>query len=192
MPKEKNKPLGVQVSPRSRVAIRRDAQKVKDILSLKLGFEGAFVPIVKVVEFLDYHDLLEFSVVDDADIEGVAARLQPRNGEVPLLEVSESIYESSCLDDHFARFTLAHEVGHFFLHSNQRIPLHRAMPGKGRHVIFEDSEWQANTFAAEILMDSRLIQKDFWDENDISERCCVSGAAAIIRLKVLRSDGLIH
>jgi Zn-dependent peptidase ImmA (M78 family) len=45
------------------------------------------------------------------------------------------------------RFTLAHEIGHYFLHSNQGdIPIVATRRGSTR------IEWEANWFAAELLM----------------------------------------
>lgn len=47
------------------------------------------------------------------------------------------------------QFTFAHEVGHFILHKG----LNPVMPrGKFIHKPYEDTEWQADTFAAELLM----------------------------------------
>lgn len=47
------------------------------------------------------------------------------------------------------RFTIAHELGHYFLHSNQgRIPIIAYRSGSGR------LEWEANWFAASLLMPS--------------------------------------
>lgn len=45
------------------------------------------------------------------------------------------------------RFTIAHELGHYFLHSNQgEIPIIAYRKGTGR------LEWEANWFAASLLM----------------------------------------
>lgn len=48
------------------------------------------------------------------------------------------------------RFTIAHELGHYFLHSNQgEIPIIAYRKGTGR------LEWEANWFAASLLMPRR-------------------------------------
>ncbi len=51
-----------------------------------------------------------------------------------------------------ANFTIAHEIGHFVLHRvlNLMIFSRTISPAKPR--VFEDPEWQADTFASELLM----------------------------------------
>jgi Zn-dependent peptidase ImmA (M78 family) len=52
------------------------------------------------------------------------------------------------------RFTLAHELGHYVIHSKQgAIPLRAARMGSGQ------LEWEANWFAAAILMPSEEFKK---------------------------------
>ena len=84
------------------------------------------------------------------------------------------------------RFTIAHELGHYFLHSHQgRYPLVAARSGSDR------AEWEANWFAAGFLMptvqflaamnrgdSSRLLAAQFG----------VSESAAEIRKKVLKGE----
>lgn len=48
------------------------------------------------------------------------------------------------------RFTIAHELGHYFLHSRQgEVPLRATRKGSGQ------LEWEANWFAASLLMPSK-------------------------------------
>lgn len=63
------------------------------------------------------------------------------------------------------RFTIAHELGHLFLHRDKKINYDRVMG----FMMFRDehssngtdrSEIEANTFAAELLMPSSQIRKD--------------------------------
>jgi len=56
------------------------------------------------------------------------------------------------------RFTIAHELGHYFLHSKQgEIPIRASRKGSGR------LEWEANWFAAALLMP----KKEF---NEVSDK----------------------
>jgi len=105
------------------------------------------------------------------------------------------------------RFTLAHELGHFFLHSQSETFLDNSV---GQHRILarneisgegtDAREIEANLFAAELLMPANFIQKDllahqFIDlfgedssESVISELACkynVSVRAMTIRLERL-------
>ncbi|MCK0126941.1 ImmA/IrrE family metallo-endopeptidase, partial [Gelidibacter sp. F2691] len=80
------------------------------------------------------------------------------------------------------RFTVAHEFGHWMLHTNT--PLARI--GKRDNVpAFERAEPQANQFAAELLMPRHLIYPA--DEaRDLVNRFGVSWDAACFRLKYVK------
>lgn len=78
---------------------------------------------------------------------------------------------------HRKRFTIAHEIGHFLLHTGQeiyvdessksglRISLRNENSGEGKDV----SEIEANEFAAELLMPIKLLQHDIALYNMIDE-----------------------
>jgi Zn-dependent peptidase ImmA (M78 family) len=63
------------------------------------------------------------------------------------------------------RFTIAHELGHFFLHSENQLFVDKVFAVKLRdHVSSEaidKEEIEANAFAAEMLMPSKLVRSDF-------------------------------
>ncbi|OHD56545.1 MAG: hypothetical protein A2014_04435 [Spirochaetes bacterium GWF1_49_6] len=62
------------------------------------------------------------------------------------------------------RFTIAHEIGHYLLHSKQgQIPIEVRRSGDNERV-----EWEANWFAAAFLMSKNEIEKD-WNENGIRD-----------------------
>jgi Zn-dependent peptidase ImmA (M78 family) len=74
--------------------------------------------------------------------------------------VDEKTYEGLERDRHHDRFTIAHEVGHLVLHGVELVRLsaiHHTqaalMRGKvPSHPAYMDTEWQANGFAAALLM----------------------------------------
>lgn len=82
------------------------------------------------------------------------------------------------------RFTVAHELGHYFLHSAQgETPLKATRKGTGPH------EWEANWFAASLLMPKEQVI-EFCDQNGpntslVASRFRVSPMAAEYRLKNL-------
>lgn len=88
------------------------------------------------------------------------------------------------------RFDLAHDLGHYFIHSNQgEIKLERA-----RRSLAGIAEFQANWFACGLLMPS----DEFIDEYDttkdtytIAGRFKVSTKAVEIRIKNLIKNGKI-
>ena len=74
------------------------------------------------------------------------------NPEGPYIKVRPEVYEAACADDGRARLTLLHECGHVLLHGKVAVhPRKEAIPAAVLRP-FENSEWQANTFAAELLM----------------------------------------
>ena len=78
------------------------------------------------------------------------------------------------LDD---TFTIAHEIGHYFLHRNgfSFARTERQVPA------YSDPEWQANTFASFLLMPR--AQTSFMSIEDIEYKCGVSHQAAEIAYK---------
>jgi Zn-dependent peptidase ImmA (M78 family) len=84
------------------------------------------------------------------------------------------------------RFTIAHELGHYFLHSwsGQR-PMKATRSGSDR------AEWEANWFAAGFLMPERKFREAHKEKQSLSwlaNRFEVSENAAQIRCKVLNLE----
>lgn len=105
------------------------------------------------------------------------------NGKFIMLR--EDVYNGVWAGDRRARFTTAHELGHWTLHTN--ISMARARRGDGTPT-YRLAEPQADQFAAELLMPEGFIGR--WDdENDLMERFGVSFSAARNRLHYLRRNG---
>ena len=66
------------------------------------------------------------------------------------IRIRQDIYRAACDGDGRARFTVAHEVGHFILHTPDSIVLCKMEEGQKLNA-YEDPEWQANYFAGELL-----------------------------------------
>jgi hypothetical protein len=70
------------------------------------------------------------------------------------------IREDVCLkathSDGRARFTLAHELGHYVLHSGEGRPRAPTLVTEKIQLTYMSSEWQANTFAAHFLCQAIL------------------------------------
>lgn len=85
------------------------------------------------------------------------------------------------------RFTIAHELGHYFLHSNQgKKTIAASRKGSGK------LEWEANRFAAALLMPSQEFKKTaeiFVNDNSaLAGHFRVSTQAVDIRLKTISSQ----
>lgn len=103
--------------------------------------------------------------VEDCTQEG----LTKWNPDLEVLEVvlSKSTYELLQTDHVRARSTVAHELGHAYLHTEQiirlagmsltsHVALHRE---RNAHQACEDTEWQANAFASALLMPAEGIER---------------------------------
>ena len=115
-----------------------------------------YFPVVRFLEFLQQAlEDFDYEVVDDKEIlKGMFANYNPLTGFV---QIKETIYIMANKGNGFTRWTILHECLHHILHRNQIAALARQdnMP----HKPYEDSEWQANTLARELLMPLEMIEK---------------------------------
>jgi len=70
------------------------------------------------------------------------------------IRLREDVYEKACYGNPRDRFTVAHELGHFFLHTG--IPMARAKDIVG-YKPYQLSEPQANRFAIELLAPKQFM-----------------------------------
>lgn len=99
-----------------------------------------------------------------------------------LIRIREDIYLGAVSGVGRDRLTIAHEIGHLFLHEDDAIALCRLEPGQ-RLKPYEDPEWQANAFGGELLAPSYLIKG--MSEAEVQSKCGVSSAAARCQMKAL-------
>ncbi len=104
-----------------------------------------------------------------------------------VIRLREDVYDGLYRGQGRDRFTAAHELGHYIMHRKVPIVFHRQE--HGRLVAFRDSEWQANTFAGDLLMPrSRMLQCNSIDE--VVERFGVSSQAAMVQNRKLSKFGM--
>ena len=128
---------------------------------------AAPVPVFDIIEYLGYDvDFRKDGIYEDKNLLGGTLIDQKT------IEINENLI------DHEGRmhFTAAHEVGHIVLH----VPFYNEKHGKdvSEHKIIsrkdcgfegtkkEPEEWQADKFAAYLLMPSALIKKTFYKNNN--------------------------
>src|SRR5207244_2949555 len=103
----------------------------------------------------------------------------------PTIAFRESEYRSLVAGKPHARFTAAHELGHFLLHGTDK-NLNRAtgniVSKSGTRYL--SVEWQADLFAANFLMPEHLA-RNFADRWELAENCQVSIGAAQRRVRDL-------
>jgi len=86
------------------------------------------------------------------------------------------------------RFTIAHEIGHIILHHNIKESEFEEVDYRGKNKVFEPKEYEANNFAAALLMPRKKaieIWKEIEDLDDFAVKFKVSKMAAAIRLQNL-------
>ena len=170
-----------RVPPLSWAAIGASADRFRQQFRLD-GTPKA--PVIELIEqVLDYQlNLVRFEVGSVEEM-GCAEGYTCPSGNFIMLR--EDVYTRACAGEGRARFTAAHELGHWRLHTN--IPLARVKHGDGTKP-YCLAEPQANQFAAEFLMPERFI--DAGDNEDILiQRFGVSWEAARNRLRYLRKNG---
>lgn len=163
---------GKRVAPLSRLKIREQAVSFRD----RAGLTSPYIKVVALLEVLQEFEILEYEVVEDHILGEEEAVSYPDQG---FMRIKESVYDKAFDGDGHCRFTIAHELGHMVMHRGQS---NYARGSNGTHKVFEDSEWQADTFASELLIDGRAIPENA-DEYDISEIFGVSHKAARYRLQ---------
>lgn len=182
----------------SALAYRVRARKRKEIRKLAeswwsgLGVSGDRFPIVEVVDVAlskHFRGRYTFAVLDKHQMGDSHGLTDP---DQLIMLIREDVYVGACQGQGRDRFTLAHELGHLLLHGGGRY-LERADPNVRRvptHAKYEDSEWQADTFAAELLMPIHVVKK-CTSAVELAARAGVSHRAAEVRFSVLKQEGVL-
>ncbi|MBP6018815.1 MAG: ImmA/IrrE family metallo-endopeptidase [Burkholderiaceae bacterium] len=143
------------MTARSTEQIRGSAHFLIDTLSI----DSQQVPILKIIETVLPHidEEFTFQVMSAAELErrygtGVEGITDHQKNTIIL---RSDVYEGAHRGNGRDRFTAAHELGHYFLHRNEGLAFMRAAPPETK--AYQSSEWQANTYAGELLVDVRKI-----------------------------------
>lgn len=172
------------VPPRSWESIREQTEKIRQILGVAEVEEFSVIDVIEKV-LVPHFDNFHFLAGDDEMMEGAEGYTSPDGSFIML---HEKVYLAACRMDGRARFTAAHELGHWCMHTN--IPLARANDSTSVKP-YRLSEPQANQFAAEILMPARMITRADTARTVVA-RFAVSIEAATNRLAYLKGKGLIE
>lgn len=151
---------GRKVPPSSTAKIRSLANK------LRTAFAEMDVPSTGKVDMNFILDCVlpnaipdfNLQIVPDEDLGEDHAQTFPDRLQI---KVKESVYLGADNGNGRDAFTLAHELGHLFLHRNvSSYARSNSQAGsQSEHKAYEDSEWQADCFAAEFLMPHAEVQK---------------------------------
>ncbi len=109
--------------------------------------------------------------------------------ETATIYLTEETYRKACMNEPRTRFTIFHELGHLLLGHNRE--LHRANVAKNIKP-YQDSEWQADRFAAEVIMPLDVIYGyELFSVEKIKTQFGVSDQAAQTRFNQLLKEGVI-
>lgn len=177
---------GFRVKPLSRNGIDQKAQNIHK----EFGIQG-FCDIISLLDALVSLGYVELAVLSISEWKQKWRHIEAfYNPPDNTIYVREDIYEDACDQKTRARFTIAHELGHYFLHKNQPA-LTRFEPFTEEHKIYEDSEWQANYFAGALLVPkNEALQCDTIEE--IAHTFKISLQAASIRWKQIHKKQAVN
>lgn len=172
---------GYAVAAQSRTDIRAAALHARNVLGLRSGRLDISNLLDRLTEFGLYYDVFDRDT-SPVPIE-VEAYYVPEDRTI---YIRDSVHKEMCNGGQRAVFTLGHELGHALLahrHTYNRKSA-KDLPA------YCNSEWQANTFAAEFTMPIDQIKAHGLNAPKlISNHFGVSMAAASIRQKTLMSGG---
>lgn len=142
--------VGIKVPPRRKQDIFDLAGQIRSVFQL----DGPYVPIDNIYEVLP--ELMEgfnYEIVTANEIGSDEGRTDPKE---KLILIREDVYDGACRGVGRDRFTMAHELGHLFLHTGVKFSRDELIaPPK----IYMDSEWQADIFASGFLIDDKYLRK---------------------------------
>jgi len=168
-------------APLSRQNIRDYAKYIREIVGLE---NQLYFPILFLLEMVMPQIDPEFSleILPKDEMGEYFGLTCPSKHKIIL---REDVYDGAVNGNGMHRFTVAHEIGHYLLHTNRSVVLARNNPEE-RIPAYLDPEWQADCFAGELLMPAELIKS--MNANEIAFACRVSLAAARTQLRKVLNE----
>lgn len=162
--------MQVSANPRSRDFLRQIARGIRKQLNME---NKLYFPIVEVIELLaaDDEEEFDFEIVSEGEMMDTYGTT---NTAKNVMRIRQNVYEGAIKGNPRDRFTLCHEFGHWLLHQPESVSFAR-----GSIPTYCNPEWQANTFAAELMIPYYLVREMSVEE--ITTKCGVSYACAEIQ-----------
>lgn len=166
------------VPPLSRADIRKKARIFRRMFQLD---NQLYFPIVEIMELMNsmpdvFHDF-NMEVLEESEMKNFHGLTLP-NGTI---KIRNDVYIRAGKGSGTDRDTMAHELGHWLLHRNNRA---HARLGCGGVPVYCTPEWQAKAFSGELLVPAHLLQSGM-SVTDIKEYCGVSYSSAQYQLRQL-------
>lgn len=158
----------VSVSPMSRKSIREFAKEFRRLLGLE---DVMYFPIVRFIEWYLPQLGMNYEILTIAEMNDTYGLTNTKRN---VLYIREDVYCGAIAGNPRDRFTLCHELGHFLLHTPERVSFAR-----GNIPAYMNPEWQANVFAGELMAPYNLTYGMSVDE--MMKECGMSRQAATIQ-----------
>lgn len=155
----------------SRIKIRELTKHVRKISGYD---EITYFPIVEFIELVlgdPDNPNFNYEIVEPWEMEDMYGNT---NTVTNVMKIRRDVYERAVKGMPRDRFTLCHELGHYLLHQPQFMSYAR-----GEIPRYMQPEWQANTFAGELMAPYDLVKNMTIEE--IMENCGMSRQAATIQ-----------
>lgn len=176
--------IGYRAKPLTTDFIRDLALTLRDGLGYR---EKAHIDVVSLLEF-NLPMAMKSFIYDIQSVSRMGANHGLASPDHEFIAIREDVYENAIKGHGRDRFTIVHEVGHVALHTSDNLILQRTFRPPSN---FSNPEWQADTFAAEFLMDHRMIRPED-DEVAIAKRFGVPICAGRRRLRFLKQTGILE
>lgn len=138
-----------------------------------------FFPIVQFIEWVlanpDNDIGMELEILEPQEMKNTYGTTNTGSN---IMCIRSDVYERAINGNPRDRFTLCHELGHYLLHQPESVGYAR-----GQVPTYRDPEWQANTFAAELMAPKKLVKNMTVEE--IMKNCGMSCQAATIQYKMI-------
>ena len=149
--------------PTSRNEIRRISRFVRNALGLR---DFIKIPVVELLDFLTQMCDFNYEIVSNNYFpKQIHATTDVRTNTIM---IKEFVYNRAIKGDGFSRFTIAHELGHYFMFCFFGYAFTKNTTGK-QILSYLDPEWQANCFAGEFLMPYELVKN--YSVEELVKKC---------------------
>jgi len=167
--------MNIVSMPLSRKDIRYLTKELRKIAGLE---EKTYFPIIEFIELiLVANEGMEFEIVESYEMQDTYGTTNTSQNK---MFIRNDVYEGAIQGNPRDRFTLCHELAHYLLHQPDTISYARGNVPK-----YRDPEWQANTFAAELMAPYDLIKN--MSINEIMKKCGMSRQAAKIQYNIIHN-----
>lgn len=144
-----------EVRPKSIEDIRSYTTKLREMLILKPEDSINFLFYLDIMTFMFKEYNFEYIVLEDDNRIFKEKDEAHTNIKTGTIYIKESVFANLSVPSSRSNFTIPHELGHFFLHYlNGPVLSRNTKPEK----VYENPEWQANQFAAELLMPYEVVK----------------------------------